>query len=365
MSTHKADILVVDDTPAYLEALRDMLTGEGYKVRPVTNGKLALGAVEHQAPDLILLDINMPAMNGFETCERLRADARFADIPVIFLSSLTDTDDKVKAFASGGVDYVTKPFEAAEVVARVETHLRLRRLQKQLAEQFEDLKKLEGLRDSLTYMIVHDLRSPLQAILGNLQLLEMDIQRDSPAATDLKAALRGTHTLIQMISSLLDVNKLEAGEMPLKRADADLGAAVAEAIEGMSGLTRDRNLTVAKPDAQVIASFDKEIIIRVITNLVANALKFTPLKGSVTVRVAVRGNQPAVEVVDNGPGIPPEYHARIFEKFGQVAGTDKKRHSTGLGLAFCKLAVDAHGGAIGVDSQVGKGSTFWFTLPVP
>src|SRR6185503_13280329 len=157
MAESKGNILVVDDTPAYLEALRVMLKDQGYRVRPVTDGRLALRAVEAERPDVILLDINMPGMNGFETCERLRADPRFAEIPVIFLSALTDTDDKVRAFSAGGVDYVTKPFQSAEVVARVETHVRIHRLQQQLASQFEALKRLESLRDSLTHMIVHDL----------------------------------------------------------------------------------------------------------------------------------------------------------------------------------------------------------------
>jgi len=201
MTESRGDILVVDDTPAYLEALRGMLREAGYRVRPVTNGRLALKAVETQRPDLILLDINMPDLNGFETCEQLHADPRFADIPVIFLSALTDTDDKVRALAAGGVDYVTKPFEAAEVLARVETHLRIHRLQQQLSEQFEALKKLEGLRDSLTHMIVHDLRSPLQGILANLQLLEMDAAVLGPDNVDnVKSALRSTRSLIQMSS---------------------------------------------------------------------------------------------------------------------------------------------------------------------
>lgn len=366
MSEPKGDILVVDDTPAYLDALRTMLREHGYRARPVPNGRLALGAVEQQRPDLILMDVEMPELNGFETCERLRADERFRDIPVIFLSSLSSTDDKVKAFSSGGVDYVTKPFQPEEVIARVETHLRLRRMQKQIADQYDALRKLEGMRDSLTHMIVHDLRSPLQGILMSMELLASEDMRPNVDVGDTsKRGLRSAQSLMQIINTLLDVNKLEAGEMRLERADGDLHTAVKGAFESLGTLVTDRTVKVEQPDGPVPASFDHEILTRVIANLVANALKFTPKPGEVVVRISRSRGGPTIEVIDRGPGIPPEYRERIFEKFGQVDGAkNRKMPGTGLGLTFCKLALDAHGGAIGVDSEVGKGSTFWISLPV-
>jgi two-component system, sensor histidine kinase and response regulator len=365
MSRSKGNVLVVDDTPAYLQALQGMLRDQGYRVRPVTNGRLALRAVEAERPDLILLDIDMPDLNGFETCQSLRADPRFGEIPVIFLSALSETSDKVRAFEVGGVDYVTKPFESAEVLARVETHLRIHRLQEQLAAQFADLKRLESLRDSLTHMIVHDLRSPLTGILLNLQLLETSAaQLGADDLDSVKQSLKSTRSLVQMISALLDVNKMEAGEMPLKKVEADLAVAVAEGLQSLSGLVTERNVSFQPADGPVTSSYDKAAISRVVANLVANALKFTPEDGTVAVRVTRRAARPCVEVIDTGPGIPSEYRTRIFEKFGQVESQrEGVKLSTGLGLAFCKLAVGAHGGEIGVDSVVGEGSTFWFTLP--
>jgi two-component system sensor histidine kinase/response regulator len=364
MADSKGNILVVDDTPAYLEALRGMLKDQGYRVRPVTNGRLALAAVEAERPDLILLDVNMPDMNGFETCERLHADARFAEIPVIFLSALSDTEDKVRALSAGGVDYVTKPFESAEVLARVETHLRIHRLQEQLAAQYQDLKRLESLRDSLTHMIVHDLRSPLQGILTHLQLLELDgVALGADNLDSVKQGLKSTRSLIRMISAVLDVSRLEAGEMPLRPTETDLSAAVKDALDNLSGLVVDRDVEVDDSAGSVSATFDRSVIARVVANLVGNALNFTPEDGSIVIRVTRRGERACIEVADTGPGIPPEYQTRIFEKFGQVDAGPEKKMSTGLGLAFCKLAVDAHGGEIGVESVVGEGSTFWFTLP--
>jgi two-component system sensor histidine kinase/response regulator len=169
----RGSILVVDDTPANLRLLTGMLKEQGYRVRPAPNGRLALQAVRAEAPDLILLDINMPEMNGYETCEALKADEAYADIPVIFISALTETSDKIQAFQTGGVDYVTKPFQFEEVQARVEAHLTLFRLKRELEEKYRQLKELEQLRDSLTHMIVHDLRSPLTGTLTTLQLIKM------------------------------------------------------------------------------------------------------------------------------------------------------------------------------------------------
>ncbi len=363
-SDARADILIADDVPANLDVLSAILKDAGYKVRAVPNGKLALQAATGSPPDIILLDIEMPELDGYETCTRLKADARVADVPVIFLSALSDASDKVKAFAAGGVDYVTKPFQAQEVLARVETHLRISRLQRQLETQFRDLKKLEELRDSLTHMIVHDLRSPLSGVLAYLQLMEMDAMAQRPCKPDdVQAAIRGARSLIQMISALLDVNKMEAGEMRLDLADTDLVTTTRAAIDSLRGLAAKREVQLDAP-APVPCVCDANLILRVIENLLGNAFRYSPEDRGVEVRVLTRDQHARVEVQDAGPGIPDEYRARIFEKFGRVESGRQHAHSTGLGLTFCKLAVEAHGGTIGVDSAVGDGSTFWFELPV-
>ncbi len=361
----KGDILIVDDTPANLQVLSSMLKEQGFKVRPVPNGKIAIRAVEARIPDLILLDINMPEMNGYETCEHLKADERFADIPIVFLSALTDTEDKVRAFRAGGVDYVTKPFQFEEVMARVETHLRVSRMQKQLEAQFEGLKELEGMRDSLTHMIVHDLRSPLTGIVTSLQLLEMSSEKlEAESVEDVQRALRSSRALMQMITALLDVNKMEAGEMPVRLEEADLRLTIQQALESLGGLVSTRDVIVEKGGPDVVVAHDTELTQRVVANLVGNALRYTPEDGTVTVTVTVGDDIARVEVQDTGPGIPEEYREKIFEKFGQVEAKGKGVATTGLGLTFCSLAVKAHGGEIGIESEMGRGSTFWFELPM-
>lgn len=219
------NILIVDDTPANVLLLVRMLGERGYNPQAVLSGKLALEAVRTELPDLILLDINMPEMNGYEVCEQLKADALMKDIPVIFISALSETIDKVKAFSVGGVDYVTKPFQFEEVEARVKTHLNLSRLQietemqnRQLQENYDHLKKIEDLHNRLTQTLVHDMRAPLIAIAGYLETLETDAEKklNSNELETLRNARTSGLVLVGMINSLLDVsvvlNRNRSGE---------------------------------------------------------------------------------------------------------------------------------------------------------
>ena len=367
-----SDILVVDDTPANLQLLAGMLKERGYKVRPVPSGKLAIQAVRKQKPDLILLDINMPEMNGYEVCGELKADKTLKEIPVLFISAMDKTIDKVRAFAVGGVDYVTKPFQFEEVEARVQTHLSLRRLQielearnLELQKSYDRLKKLEELRDGLTDMVVHDMRSPLMAIMWGLKLHQQQAGAKLSEA-EMKPvvdAMTSADMLVEMVSTLLDVSRMESGKMPLTLEECDLTGLAREVTTSLQNLRQDCRMEVEKHDP-VIVQCDRGLIRRVLTNIGANALAFAPKEGRVRIDIQKGEFGTKVLVIDNGPGIPSEYHAKIFEKFGQVEAQRQRRtYSTGLGLTFCKLAVEAHGGKIGVESEVGKGSTFWFTLP--
>ena len=359
-------IIVVDDTPANLHLLTGMLKERGYRVRPVPSGAFALQPAKHDPPDLILLDIIMPEMNGYEVCERLKADAQLSDVPVIFISALNETMDKVRAFAAGGVDFVTKPFQFEEVHARVATHLELRRQRGLIQESNVQLRTLEKLRDDLVHMIVHDMRTPLTALYGFLQTLQaLEGERLSEEGREfVQIALASTEELVEMVSSLLDVSKMEAGEMKLNPTPCDLRAIARTVLAKVESLRGGRQLALSGPDAPVSVIADAELIARVFQNLLGNALKFTPDDGRVTISLEPGADTVRVLVQDTGPGIPPAYRERIFEKFGQVEHpASRQRYSTGIGLSFCKLAVEAHGGQIGVDSEEGHGSTFWFVLP--
>jgi two-component system, sensor histidine kinase and response regulator len=344
------NILIVDDMPANVLLLVRMLTQRGYKARPVPSGKLALEAARTEPPDLILLDISMPEMNGYEVCAQLKADAVLKDIPVIFISALSETIDKVKAFSVGGVDYVTKPFQFEEVYARVQTHLRLHRL--------------EQLRDDLTHMIIHDLQSPLAVIFGFLDFLETNETQELSDRTQrlITVTRKSAENLLYMIGSILDVSKMGAGEMKLQLEPCDLGELIRAVLVATQPLPGNNTVTLDSPESPLTVTADIGLITRVLQNLLSNALKYTPPGGDVRIVVTPSSGEVRITVTDIGPGIASDYHQRIFEKFGQVEGR-KNRVGTGLGLTFCKLAVEAHGGRIGVESEVGRGSTFWFTLP--
>lgn len=357
----KASILVVDDTIDNLQVMAGMLNERGYEARPVPNGRLALQAANLDPPDLILLDINMPHMSGYEVCERLKASAATHDIPVIFISALDEALDKVRAFRVGGSDYVTKPFEYEEVFARVEAHLALRRAHAELERSYRSLSELEEMRDTLVHMIVHDMRTPLQVLLANGQLLQQTLGAEH--ADDINDLLDSVERLQTMANTVLDVSRLESGRMPLERRNCDVSALASEVARGLQSVHTQRKVSVDAPPALNVCC-DGALVRRVLENLLSNGLKHTPAGSSVNVLIASEAAAIRVSVQDDGPGISTERQLEIFEKFGALrAQAGDGSHSAGLGLAMCRLAVAAHGGEIGVDSAPGQGARFWFTLP--
>lgn len=361
--TYKGNVLVVDDTIENLNLLSSILEQDGYEVRPVPEGPMALQAIVVELPDIILLDINMAPLSGYEVCERLKQDPRTKDIPVIFVSALDETLDKVRAFSLGAVDYVTKPFQVLEVLARVRTHLQLRRTQQALEQSYQRLRQLEALRDDLVHMVVHDLRSPLSALIYNLGFIREGLMGKVPSQVldDVDAGEAAARIMIGLANDLLDVSRLESDRLPVQRAREDLLDVVRAAVENVRRMQSGREVVI-ESQGPVAGWFDAALIRRVIENLVSNGLKHTPpesplhieASGSEALRVVVR---------DQGHGVPEQYRDKIFDKFGiSVARHDNAYHSAGLGLAFCKLAVEAHGGRIGVEST-SAGSAFWFEIP--
>ena len=361
MAEDVPNLLVVDDTPANLTLLSTMLRERGYRVRPAPSGALGLRAARAEKPDLVLLDIDMPDVDGFEVCKQLKADAALADVPVLFISALSDLDDKVRAFQAGGVDYVTKPFQFDEVHRRVATHLALSQKERQLRESLERLRALEKLRDDLVHMLVHDMRSPLSALGTFLDVLLEDAgpQLSVQARQDLDLAIASARSMIDMVNAILDVSKIESGAMVLRRAPCDVAALAHTVVNTLRPLAGGRAVAV-EGEGHVVA--DTDLVTRVIQNLLSNAVKATRSTGHVVLRVAQEDRGVQVRVTDDGSGVPAALRAKIFDKFND---SGRKRATTGLGLAFCKLAVEAHGGAIGLESEEGKGSTFWFTIPPP
>ncbi|MBU1694544.1 MAG: response regulator [Verrucomicrobia bacterium] len=359
-------VLVVDDDPKNRRLLNDLLRARGHKVVEASTGEEALRQVSEAPPDVVLLDIMMPGMDGIEVCRRIKDQPATAAIPVLLVTALSERSDRIRGIEAGANDFLTKPIDTRDVVLRVRNAVHLHQLHDQLQQSCDQLRHTEKLRDNLMHLIVHDMKTPITAIAGYLELLFLD-GKDHLSETLLEyvqEALSATRRLLRMTTTLLDLSRLEENKMPLSIRPCDVKGAALKAFEEVEVLAREKAIRFVFPEESFMAQCDAEILGRVFTNLFENAIKFEPSGGCV--RVAFRGDAGwvRIEVTDNGPGIPPEYHGKIFEKFGQVElRTVGKMYSAGLGLAFCKLAVEAHGGGIGVESEVGRGSRFWFTLP--
>ena len=296
-------ILVVDDTPANLQMLADMLKRRGYRARPVPSGRLGLQAAKADPPELILLDVNMPEMDGYEVCAELKKDPALAAIPVIFISAYGEPADKMRAFSAGGLDYITKPFHVEEVEARVAVHLQLRRQQRELENLLAKQRELENMRDSMVHMIVHDLRAPLTAVFNYLDLVrEQEAGFISPESMqNLDLAMKASRWMVQMVNVLLDASKIESGQMLLRITECDVGEVVSDAIDAIRSLADEKN--VLYQTTHLRAAVDRDAIARVVQNLVTNAVKLTPPGGDVRVSIHSKDEALRIDVTDYGPGI--------------------------------------------------------------
>jgi signal transduction histidine kinase len=369
-------ILIVDDMPANLGVLTTHLEREGYTAVVAQGGEECITRAQFVRPDLILLDVMMPGLDGFETCRRLKSAPETRDIPVVFMTALTDTGDKLTGFSVGGIDYVTKPLDGAEVLARIDTHLTLHNLRRELAQQNEQLQHEIAARretedalrrsntelEQLAYVASHDMQEPLRMVASYLQLVAQRYrgQLDADADEFIGYAVDGAKRMQALINDLLAYSRLGTKARPFEPTDCDkvvdiaLGnLAIARADSGAQ-VTRDPLPRVMGDASQLLQLFQ---------NLLANAFKFKradPLQVHIGAQ-AIDGAW-RISVSDNGIGIAPEYFERIFVLFQRLHGRGDYP-GTGIGLALCKKIVERHGGAIAVESTEGQGSTFSFTIP--
>lgn len=358
-SSRVATLLVVDDSENNRLLIRHLFDEPGYRVIEAADGMQALATVRADRPDCILLDVVMPGMSGFEVLERLQADPRTREIPVIILTATGDNIESVeRGLVGGAVDYVTKPILPQRLFVRVRGALERHRL----------LQEVQSLRAAFTSMLVHDLRSPLTAIRGYLELLRASAE--AAPISDRQGRYLGRidqacQQMLRLIGEILDASKLEAGKLDLDRRSVDLAALGAAVVEQLAPLAEQRRITLTfEGAAGPPVTADPGRLEQVVMNLVGNALKFTPEGGVVTVEVADEGTESELSVTDNGPGITAEELPLLFERFSQGrAGRLTRDAGTGLGLVICRHIVEAHGGRIRVESQPGKGSRFAFRLP--
>ncbi len=371
-------ILVADDVSANVELLFDQLTALGYRVVTAVDGPSAVEACNASRPDLCILDVSMPAgtlgvddrSTGFEVCRRIKRDPRTARIPVIFVTALNDTTDRVKAIEAGGDDFLTKPHNRQILSARVRSLLKLKFATDALEDSYRKLRELEKVRDDLMKMVVHDLKTPLTSVIASLEMVVDGDFGNVPevAKQTLVDAEAKAEDLLGLIEDLLEVARIEDTHIALVTQAIAPGALIAEVAHEWSVRLQQEGGSMRVDVAEDTPVFhaDKGLVKRVFANLIQNALTYTsrPAELMLAARKDASGGA-LFTVADNGPGIPPEYHELIFRKFERVKNPETPRvRSSGLGLAFCKLAVEAHGGRIWVRSEEDKGSQFHFVLPV-
>ncbi|HLO50675.1 MAG TPA: hybrid sensor histidine kinase/response regulator [Kamptonema sp.] len=371
----KADrILVVDDAPDNVLLVQTILEDEGYEISSAENGFSALAQIDRSAPDLVLLDVMMPGMDGYEVTQRIRQNTKLPFIPILLITA-HDQPSVVQGLDMGADDFIRKPVEMDELLARVRSLLRLKH-----SVDERDLIALQ--REDFVSRLAHDLRTPLVAADRMLSLMQQGAlgELSNPMQDALGTMVRSNQNLIKMVNMLLEVYRYEAGRKTLSFGAVDLRQLLVEIVEELAPLAEAKNLAL-KLDSNLdgnsveISKFrgDRMELHRLFTNLIGNAIKFTDA-GAVDIYLRTTKspvstnssawNKPilsvAVDIKDTGPGISPEEKAKLFERFGP--GTHK-RSGTGLGLHLCRQIAEAHHGAIEVNSELGKGSLFTVCLP--
>ncbi|MCF8130740.1 MAG: response regulator, partial [Deltaproteobacteria bacterium] len=359
-------ILIVDDVPANIRILGQLLRAR-YDIRVATGGEKALAiAGSENPPDLVLLDIMMPGMDGYEVCRRLKNNPRSSHVPVIFITAKEAEEDETKGLETGAVDYIVKPFTPSIVMARVKTHLELKRQRDGLAARGRDLTELNQMKGKLLAVCSHDLRSPLNGILGFADLLlekEYLEAEDKEGLTHIKTS---GNLLLALVNDILDLSKARSEQVELELEPLSLSEVIRNSISSLKHIAvrkgQELHLEDHCPQAQILGNASG--LGRVFNNLLSNAIKFTPEKG--TIRVAIEpGPEGKVlaKVIDTGIGIKAEKIPYLFDPFTRTSqsGTGGEQ-GTGLGMSIVKEILEKHGVPIEVKSEAGKGTSFSLTF---
>ena len=390
------NVLIIDDNPVNLRILADYLEAYGYGVLVARDGQSGLDKAEFARPDLILLDIMMPGIDGFETCRLLKQNEKTNNIPVIFMTALSEMEHKLEGFEAGAVDYVTKPLQQKEVLARIRTHLRLRELTEELEElvagrtaelesAYQALSKMDKTKGDFISIMSHELRTPLAVIDGYTQLLQESapIQDDEELSMLVDNILKGTTRMLRTMNDIFDVTRIDNGVMNPFREKVQLTAVFDDLSKKLQPALAGRDIVIEHNglDEMPIIRADTSLIIKLFYHLLVNAIKYTPDGGRVIVDACIcnteTGTEAKIIISDNGIGIDPSQLDLIFEKFYQTGKVNLHSSGTttfkgggpGLGLAIAKGIVDAHNGRIwaessGVDEQTYTGSQFYVCFPL-
>ena len=361
-----SNVLVVDDITKNLQVVGTMLRNAGYAVTPATSGAEALKGIRVRVPDLVLLDLMMPEMDGLEVCRRLKADALTQSIPVIFLTASNEIEHLVKGFEVGAVDYMTKHFNAPELLARVRTHLELKQARDVIFRNGLELRRLNDEKNEFMGIAAHDLWSPLNAVKGYSEMVLEDPALGKENVELVQKIHEATARIAEMVQNLLDANRIERGEMQLHLAPIDLAAGVAAVLETQHSraAAKRQNIQLQNEAGSVTVLADATVLTQVIENLVSNAVKYSPPGKTIYVSLRRSSEGTRCEVQDEGPGLSAEDQKKLFGKFARLtAKPTGGEHSTGLGLSIVKKMVEAMNGRVWCESELGRGATFIVEFP--
>jgi signal transduction histidine kinase len=355
-NSQKGTLLIVDDVPTNLKILFTYLRHLGFDLRIAEDGEDALEQIPYAKPDLILLDVMMPGIDGFETCHRLKANQETRDIPVIFMTALTDTIDKVKGFEIGAVDYITKPVQQEEVLARITTHLTLRNQQKMLEKQNSEL-------EAFAHTVAHDLKNPLGAIatLIDLSINESENITKQQQQKHLQIIEQATSKTFNIINSLLLLSSVRSQTVTMK--PLDMGQIANQIQNQIAHIVEQYQGKIIMPQQWPIAQGYAPWIEEVWTNYLLNGLKYGGKPPLLELgATSLDSNFIRFWVRDNGKGLTSQEQKHLFVPFTRISQARIEGH--GLGLSIVHRIITKCGGQVGVESQIGQGSTFYFTLPV-
>ncbi len=371
MKQKRGVILIVDDTPLNLNVLMNFLEAAGYKVLIATDGESAVEQAEYARPDIILLDVMMPGIDGFETCRRLKANQITQKIPVIFMTALTDTSDKVRGFEAGAVDYITKPLQQEEAIARVNTHLELARKQQRIEQLMEQdrvqFENLSYMKDQLLSTASHELKNPLASIMLSIEILKRSLNHDAGLILErLNVIQHSALYMRDLIANLLDIARLET-QVELRKVEISINQLIRDSLSRQMSFSSEQGvaLITSLSEKDITVYCEPFQIDQVVQNLLSNAIKYSPPGGKVEISTSSDGSNAYVEISDEGLGIPQQAIPYIFEKFYRVETAEHRAISgTGLGLSIVREIIRQHQGEIEVHSHEGKGTTFRLSLPI-
>ena len=366
--TGKERVLVVDDSPQNRLVATGHLESAGYEVAAVASGEEALAHLAKERVDLIVLDVLMPGMGGFECCKRIRQTPSIAEIPVLFLTALGDREATAPALEAGGDDLLPKPFHRSELMLRARALIRqrqttaeLKQALRALAEQNETLRRIEHDKRKISQLIVHDLRGPVGAVMANAELLELNASGEQ--AEMVSDILVAAQQLERTAKDLLDLSRAEDGELIANLETFSLTELAAEVASTMRGVARWTSIQIELDVRTERVIADRELLRRLLQNLVHNAVKHAPEHTAIRIEGVVDQDGLLLRVLDHGPGVPAGEVDRIFERFVTLKDDPARSGSHGLGLAFCRLAAEAHGGRVWVEDREGQGAAFCVRIP--